>query len=131
MNSLDKMNEKFSIKKRLKSFVFAWAGILVLLKEEHNARIHLAATIIVIFLGVWLNISKNEWGLIVLSLGGVWGMESINSAIENLADFISPEKHDKIKKIKDLSAAAVLFCAIAAATVGVIVFLPKLLMKMN
>jgi diacylglycerol kinase len=57
----------------------------------------------------------------------VIALEMINSAIENLVDFVSPEKHQSIKKIKDLSAGAVLVGATVAAIVGLIVFLPKIL----
>jgi diacylglycerol kinase len=52
---------------------------------------------------------------------------TINSAIENLADFVSPEKNDQIKKVKDLSAGAVLIGAITALFIGLIVFIPKLI----
>ncbi|WP_421919047.1 diacylglycerol kinase family protein [Marinifilum sp.] len=49
-----------------------------------------------------------------------------NTAIENICDFIHPDYHDKIKKIKDISAAAVLIGAITALLVGLLIFLPKL-----
>lgn len=119
--------QKFSIKKRLNSFKYAFNGLKILLKEEHNARIHLIAAICVLVAGFVLKISVNEWILVVISIGMVFSMEIINSSIENIADFISPEKHDKIKKIKDLSAAGVLICALMAFTVGLIIFAPKII----
>jgi diacylglycerol kinase len=64
---------------------------------------------------------------IVLSIGLVISAEAMNSAIENIADFISPERNDAIKRIKDLAAAAVLICALTAVVVGLMVFLPKVL----
>ena len=62
-----------------------------------------------------------------LAIGLVITSEIINSAIENISDFISPEKHDLIKKIKDLSAAGVLISAITAFVIGLIIFIPKLI----
>ena len=99
----------------------------ILIKEEHNARIHLFATIIVLLAGFVFRISTNEWIAIILSIGFVISLEIINSAIENIADFISPEKNEKIKKIKDLSAAGVLISAITSFVIGLIIFVPKIL----
>lgn len=97
-----------------------------MIKEEHNARIHLFATICVIIAGVFFKISLNEWIAIIFSIGLVFSLEIINSSIENIADFISPEKHEMIKKIKDLSASGVLISAITALMIGLIIFAPKI-----
>jgi len=120
-------NDKFSIIKRIKSFKFAFQGLRVLIIEEHNARIHLIATILVLIAGVFLKILAIEWGMIVFSIGLVFSMEAINSAIENLSDFVSPNKHKLIKKVKDLSAGAVLISAIVAMIISCIIFIPKIL----
>jgi len=120
--------QKFSIRKRIRSFGYAINGFRILIREEHNARVHLFAAFCVLIAGILLGISANEWIAVILSIGLVIAMEAINSSIENIADFISPEKHLWIKKIKDLSAAGVLVAAITAALIGVIVFLPKIWM---
>lgn len=121
--------QKFSILARLKSFKFAFQGIKHLFKEEHNSWVHLIFTVVAILMGFWLKISILEWVLILFCVGFVFVSEIINSAIENVCNFISPEKHTTIKKIKDLSAAAVLFAAITALIVGCLVFIPKLVDK--
>lgn len=118
--------EKFSIYKRLKSIVYALNGIKIVIVEEHNARIHLISAIIVVLAGFLFKISKAEWISIIFAIGFVFALEIINSAIENMADFISPEKNEQIKKIKDLSAGAVLIGATTAFVIGLIVFIPKL-----
>ena len=118
---------KFSITKRLKSFKYAFNGLIILFKEEHNARIHLFATICVVIAGFLLEIAKIEWFAVIFAIGFVIALEIINSSIENIADFVSPEKNKKIKKIKDLSAAAVLISAITAFVIGLIIFIPKIL----
>ena len=122
-----KSEEKFSLQKRIKSFIYAFAGLKVLFKDEHNARIHLIGAIGAIILGIWLNISSTEWICIVFAISLVISLEAVNSAIENLADFASPEKHELIKKTKDLAASAVLIVAFGSLLVGIIIFLPKVI----
>jgi len=119
--------QKFSIKKRLKSFKYAFAGLKALLLFEHNSRIHLVAAVLVILLGILLKISVAEWLFIVLVIGIVFTAELLNSAIEKLADLVSPDHNEQIKRIKDYCAAAVLVSSIAALLIGVIIFIPKIL----
>jgi diacylglycerol kinase len=119
-------DKKFSIKKRIKSFVYAINGLKILIKEEHNFRIHIFVFIIVLLFGFLFKVSPLEWVSIILTSGFVFSLEIINSAIENLADFIMPDQNDHIGKIKDLSAAAVLIAAITSLITGSIIFLPKI-----
>lgn len=121
-----KKKEPFSIKKRGNSFRYAFQGIATFFKQEHNARIHLAATVLVIVLSVVFHVSKIEAIALVLATGLVWVAEIINTAIENMMDFISTEQNPKIKTIKDLSAAAVLMAALIAVITGCFIFIPKL-----
>lgn len=117
----------FSIRKRIRSFGYAFNGLRILISEEENAKIHVFASFCVLIAGFFLKISLIEWIAIILAIGLVISLEAINTSIENLANFVSPEKHMWIKKIKDLSAAGVLIAAITAVVVGLIVFVPKLL----
>ena len=119
--------EKFSIAKRLKSFTYAFNGLRVLIKEEHNAWIHLFATVCVVAAGMLFKISPMEWVAVVFAIGLVFGFEIINTSVEHIADFICSERDDRIKRIKDLAAAAVLVSAITAAVIGLIVFIPKIM----
>ena len=120
-------NEKFSFFKRLKSFKYAFVGIKIFFKEEHNSWIHLFFTFFVIIAGFLLKISVLEWIMVVFAIGFVIVAEILNSSIESVCDFISPEKKPLIGKIKDLGAAAVLFSAITSFIVGTIIFLPKII----
>jgi diacylglycerol kinase (ATP) len=117
----------FSWKARLKSFVYAWEGIVSFFRREHNAQIHLAATVLVLVLSVTLGINKWEAIAVVFSIAFVWITEMINTAIEKTIDFISIEKHPQIKLVKDIAAGAVLIASIAAVIVGCFVFIPKLI----
>ena len=116
------------MKRSVQSFKHAFNGIYILMKEECNARIHAVLAIVALLMGYCLHISSIEWIVLCIVIGMVFAMEAINSAIENLADFACNKNiEESIKKTKDLSAAAVLFAAIAALVVGLIIFLPKLL----
>ena len=119
--------EKFSIKKRIKSFSYAFAGLKVLFREEHNSWIHATATVLVVAAGFLFRISYMEWIAILIVIGMVFSAEIINSSLERTADFVKAERDDRKRDIKDLGAAAVLVCAIIAAIVGIIIFLPKIL----
>ena len=119
--------EKFSVKKQIKSFSYAFAGLKVLFKEEHNARIHAVATLLVVAAGILFRITAGEWIAVVLCIGMVISAEAVNSSIERCADFVKQERDDRKRDIKDLGAAAVLVCAIAAAVVGCIIFIPYLI----
>ncbi len=119
--------QKFSLTKRIKSFVYAFNGLSVLLREEHNFRIHLVATLVVFLAAIYFQLSTIESVLLVLTVGFVLVAEAFNSAIENIADFISSEKHEKIKRIKDIAAAAVFISALAALSIGLLIFVPKII----
>ena len=120
-------NKKIKSSKKFAGFKYAFNGIKVLLCEESNALIHCAICVLVISAGFILNISSIEWVAVVIVCGCVFAAEALNTAIERLSDVVSPEYNKAIKKVKDLSASAVLFMAITAAIIGVIIFLPKLI----
>lgn len=121
------MNRPVNIRKAIRSFRYAGMGIYSLFRYENNARIHLIACILVVIAGISLNISSNEWCTIVILIGLVWSAEAINTAIEKLADVVSPDYHRAIKDVKDLAAAGVLILAVSAVIVGGIIFIPKIL----
>ena len=120
------MKRRGFFSREAESFACAFRGIAALLKSEVHARIHLAATIIVLSLGWWLGISAGEWIAVVLAIGLVWVAEALNTAIEYVADLAHPDEHPEVKKLKDLAAAAVLFSSIVALIVGLLIFWPRL-----
>jgi diacylglycerol kinase (ATP) len=116
------MGKSFRIIKRLKSFVYAGKGIRTLIGREHNAWIHCVAIVWVTAAGFYFNITRTEWIAVILCFGMVLAVEALNTAIERLVDLVCPERKPLAGEVKDLAAAAVLICAIAAAIVGAIVF---------
>jgi diacylglycerol kinase (ATP) len=111
---MSKTREPFTMKKRLRSFRYAFAGIRNLLEYEHNARIHLLAAILATILGVVLHIDPWQWAILA-------------AAIERLADVVSPGYKEEIRIIKDYCAAAVFLASILAVIAGIIIFLPELI----
>jgi len=118
---------KFSIRKRLASFKYAFSGLGSLIRHEHNSRLHLLAALLVIAMGFILGISRVEWLILVVIIAIVFITEILNSAIESLADYVSPEYSLIIKRVKDYCAAAVLIAAITSVVVGLLIFLPKVI----
>jgi diacylglycerol kinase (ATP) len=118
---------RFSVASRLESFRCAFRGVGTLLASQHNARIHLLATVCVCGLGFLIGISRLEWCAIAVAIVMVWTAEALNTAFEFLCDVASPEFHPLIQKAKDVAAAAVLLSAAGAAVIGLIVFVPHLL----
>ncbi|MFT6336625.1 MAG: diacylglycerol kinase (ATP) [Saprospiraceae bacterium] len=118
---------KFSIKDRIMSFNHAFNGFKVLLKSEHNAWIHTSLSTIAIALGFYFEISNAEWVAVVLCIGMVISAEIFNTAIEHIANFVQPNQDERIKHIKDLGAAAVFMSALSAFIVGLIIYLPKII----
>lgn len=120
-------SKRFSLSERLQSFKYAFAGLRTLFTEEHNARIHLFAAVIALTVGFALKISASEWIFLVGAISLVFICELFNTSLEALADFVSPEKHPQIKKVKDLAAAAVFISALSALITGIIIFSPKII----
>lgn len=118
--------KKFSLKKRMQSFKHAFNGLRILVREEHNSRIHIAVIFSVLLVGLILQLEKLEWCVILILFALVVGAELFNSSIENLCDFITLERNESIKKIKDLAAAGVFVTALAAFVIGAIIFFPKI-----
>jgi len=111
---------------RLKSIGFACKGALLLLKTESSIQIQFAIALLVTIAGFYFDISSTEWILQILAIGLVISVEGINTAIEEIADFIHPEHNTKIGFIKDVAAGAVFFAAVAAIVIGFIIYFPKL-----
>lgn len=120
-------DNKFSWKKRAKAFVYAWQGLKTLVREEHNARIHVAAAVVAVAAGFAFGISPLEWCVVLICVGLVISAEALNSAVEALADRITTDRDPFIGKAKDFGAAAVTVLAVTAVIAGIIVFLPYII----
>lgn len=110
----------------IKSFQYAFRGVQFAWSGR-NFRVQSGAALVVVALGLWFQISRTEWLVLVLIISLVLSMEIINSAMEELVNFVSPEFHPLAGKIKDLAAGAVLLLSLASIVIGLTVFYPYLM----
>ncbi len=116
----------FSLSARVDSLRHACRGIVFMVRSQHNAWVHLSATILVVAIGLWVDITAADWKWLVATIATVWIAETMNTAFEHLCDVVSPDFHNGVKRCKDVAAAAVLIAALGALAMGGLVFLPYL-----
>lgn len=116
--------ERFSLSARVKSISYAVSGIGFVIRNEHNARIHIASAAGVVIMGLFYRIDAVDWLILVLAIISVWFAETINTAFEYLCDVVSPEKNESVRHAKDIAAGAVLITALGAVVIGLIVMFP-------
>jgi diacylglycerol kinase len=122
------VNKNQSLKE---AFVNAFNGVKFVFNTQRNAKLHLFVTILVVLVGIFFNLSLSQWIDIVLVIGLVWAAECMNTAVEKLTDLASPEYHILARIAKDCAAAAVLMTSITAVIVGLLIFIPKLIILIN
>jgi diacylglycerol kinase len=105
-----------------RKFSFAWDGVKAAVRSEQSVRIEVAVSVAVVLAGGLLGLTRLEWLFVIASIGVVISLELLNTAIEKMLDLLHPAKHDSVKFIKDVSAAAVLVASLAAVIVGLIIF---------
>jgi len=110
---------------RIKSVKYAAKGFWILITSENSIIAQIIIAFLVTILGILMNLSATEWMFQIFSIGLVLVAESLNTAIEKMADFIHPNYHKQIGRIKDISAGAAFFAAIFAVIIGLIIYLPK------
>src|SRR6267154_4224733 len=114
----------FQFTGRIRSFYHAICGIFRMIRCQHNAWIHAAATLVVLAAAFVLRISAADWCWIILAISIVWTAEALNTAFEFLADAASPDFHPLVRDAKDVAAGAVLVTAVATVIIGAIIFRP-------
>ncbi len=88
--------------------------------------VQFALAILITIAGFYYKLSPIEWLFHTVVVAHVLAIETLNTAIEKLSDFIHKEQHERIGFIKDISAGAVWFAAMGALVVELIIFLPKI-----
>ena len=118
--------ENLSKNHRILSFKYALVGTVSALKEEPNLKFHFLVALLVIITSALLNISREDWMIVIFLIGFVISVELTNTAIEAVVDAFTDKEHPGAKLAKDISAGAVLIAALTSLVVGIIVFLPYL-----
>ena len=117
---------KIFIINRIKSIGYAFKGAYLLFKKEASIQIQTVIAILTIIAGFYFEISATEWAIQLLTVALIMGIEGVNTAIEEMADFIHPDYDQHIGRIKDISAGAVFIVAIVAMVIGAIIYFPKI-----
>jgi len=112
-------------------FIVALNGLKFVFKNEGHFKFHIVIFILVVLLGFYFRIEKWEWTTILLCSLFVFICEIINTAMEQLCDYIQPNQDERIGLIKDISAGAVLISAIMVVVAGVIIFLPHFIKEIE
>jgi len=108
--------------KLIRSFGYAFNGLLVALKEQSNLRIHIFVAVVVIVAGLYFRITSTEWIVVWMVISLVISLELVNTSIEYLTDLVTKERSPLAGKVKDISASAVLFASIIAVIIGITIF---------
>jgi len=112
---------------RLKSVGYAFKGSVYLIRTESSIKIQVFIAIIITIAGFYFDISNTEWLIQTAFIGLVLSLEGMNTAVEYISDFIHPDRHESIGRIKDIAAGAVFFAAITAAIAALIIYIPKII----
>lgn len=116
---------------RWRSFMYAVAGMRYMFRYQKNTRIQLLATLVVLLLTIWLDVSPQEWALIILTTSLVWLAEFFNAAVEAAVNLAVADFHPMARVAKDVAAAAVLLAALTSIAIGLIVLAPPLLKRLQ
>ena len=114
---------KFIIR-RFKGIIIAISGMFFLLKNEDSMKVQSICIILVVSLGYYFEITKNEWIIHIILIGFILTTEALNTVAEKICDYINPKYDDRIKLIKDISAGAVSFAVISSLIVLIIIYYP-------
>ncbi len=121
-----KIEPREELQKRVRSFQYAFDGWWYVLRTQRNAWIHAVISIAVLALGLWLQLGRMDWAVLILAMMIVWVGEFFNTSFEAVVDMVMPDYHPKAKVAKDVAAAAVLVGALGAALVGLLILGPPL-----
>jgi diacylglycerol kinase len=119
--------QRFKTKNFAQSVGFAVSGLRNAIETERNLRTQLVIAALATVAGVLLRVSLMEWSLLVLCMGVMMAVETLNTAIEYTVDLMTGGiYHEKAKAAKDAAAGACLLTAITVAGVGACIFVPHL-----
>lgn len=111
----------------LRTFHDAFRGLRMATENQKTVQVHTLFTLLVLACGVFFGIDRWEWCLIVLCAAAVWMAEVFNSAIETLARVVDRSYNRELGHALDMASGAVLCVACGSAIVGLLVFVPRIL----
>ena len=114
------------IGRHLVSYKYAMRGVWLAFRDEYNMRFHLAAAVGVVLVNCLLRVSRTEWLITLVLIGLAWMAEVFNTALEKLADRVTPDHDPLIGQAKDLAAGAVVIICFFAVVCALVIYLPYL-----
>lgn len=99
---------------------YAGRGVVYSIKADRNARFQLVVMVIVLVSAVWLRLPWADLAMVVLVSALVLSLEMVNTAVEEIANLVQPELHERVRNLKDAAAGAVLVASLAAVVVGLL-----------
>ena len=112
---------------KLKSFRYAFEGIIDGIKNETNFRVMVISFLLVLILNVFFKVTRMEWIITLLCSGVVLSSELLNSALESTLDVYTKEHHIRIKNAKDFAAGSVLIMSFISFVIAIIIYIPYIL----
>ena len=89
------------------SVYYALVGSVYGFKTEKNFRTYLCICTTFFIINCLCHVTMLQHVVFIVCLGSVFSAEMLNTAIEHIMDFYTPEIHPEVKIIKDLGAAGV------------------------
>jgi len=114
--------------KIIKSFSFAIEGLKTAFGQEVNFKAHAIIALVAIVMGIFLQLNYLEWSILFLTIALVIILELINTSVEAIVNLVEPEIKEQAKIAKDVSAAAVMIAAVVSIIVGLLLFVPKIVL---
>ena len=116
---------------RLRSLGYAIAGWLYMLRRQKNTRIQAVASVLVIVMALWLEVSVVSMAILILTVTIVWMAEFLNAAVEAAINLTTTELHPMAQIGKDVAAGAVLLGVVASVLIGLLLLGPPLVEKLG
>ena len=114
-----------------RKFHAAFVGVKLGVRGQSSFFVHFFFATVVIVAALVLRVSTAEWCLLVLAMTGVLAAEMFNSALEWLARAITDREDTRIAGALDIGSAAVLVAAMGAVVIGLLVFVPRLMLLLG
>lgn len=118
---------KSKIQSLIQFFRPALTGLSAAFRSQFNMKIHGLMTFLVVIAAFYFQLSAVEWCIILFCIGSVISAELLNTSLEVTVDIASPKIQEKAGLAKDIAAAAVLLAALFSAIIGLIIFVPKII----
>lgn len=137
MKLIDRIRNRKATKEHLKnqgrakfshSVKHAIEGIDYTISHERNFKIELCFAILVIIASIILKVNITEWIILTLTIAMVLTLEIINTSIERCVDLVTKEYEELAKIAKDTAAGAVFVMSIFSVSIGICIFLPKIIL---